>query len=150
MAKCGYSLFSPFVSLGAGTAKTVLSVLAPSSFGLEAKKLRVGLNGVNAAGVPGIVELLAVSTTGTGTAVTPNQIYGRSVPHGMTAIHTATAEPTVVNGVDGFPLTPNGGLVIYDFPLGDCPDVANSNGFAIRATFAAAVSIFAGLWVERI
>ncbi|MEU4511766.1 hypothetical protein AB0G05_19920 [Nonomuraea wenchangensis] len=149
MAKCGYSLFSPWVVLGAGAAKTALSVLAPSSFGLEAKKLRIGLNGT-AAATPGLIELLAISTLGTVTAVTPQQVYGRTVPHGLTAGHTATAEPTVLNVVDSWPLTPNGGLVLYDYPLGDSPDVGASQGFAIRATFPAAVSVFAGLWVERI
>jgi hypothetical protein len=68
----------------------------------------------------------------------------------MTAGHTATVEPTVVSVVDAWPLTPNSGLVIYDYPLGDSPDVANGQGFAVRANFPAAVSVFAGLWVERI
>ncbi|MGW6499342.1 hypothetical protein [Nonomuraea angiospora] len=148
MAKSGYSLFSPWVVLAAGAPKTTLVVLAPSSFGLEAKKLRVGLNGT-ASATPGIVELLSISALGTVTAVTPQQVYGRSIPHGLTAGHTATVDPTVISVVDSWPLTPNGGLVLYDYPLGDCPDVANGQGFAIRATFPAAVSIFAGLWVER-
>ncbi|MBB4915080.1 hypothetical protein [Streptosporangium saharense] len=150
MAKCGYSLFSPPVALTSNITKTALAVIAPASFGLEAKKLRIGLNGVSASGVPGLIELVAISAVGVGTAVTPQQVYGRTIAHGLTAIHTATTEPTSLNVVDSWPLTPNGGLVIYDYPLGDSPDVANSQGFAIRANFPAAVSIYAGLWVERI
>ncbi|MEQ4723784.1 hypothetical protein [Nonomuraea sp. B19D2] len=159
MAKTGYSVITPAgVSLTASTARSVLGVLAPTSFGLELKKIRVGLYGVNASGVPGDIELcnatFATNAPGGGaasTAVTPQQLYGRVIPPGFLAgaAWTAGNEPTVLAPIDSYPLTPNGGLVIYDLPLGDSPDCGPGTGFVLRARYPAAVTIAATFWVER-
>ncbi|WP_433444567.1 hypothetical protein [Nonomuraea sp. CA-141351] len=161
MSKCGYTAATVNsatqvtvpVALTANTAKSVLGVLAPAGFGLELKKIRVGLYG-SAAGTPGDIELcaatFAANAPGTAsTAVTPQQVYGRVIAPGFTAAHTWTAEPTALTIIDTFPLTPNGGLVVYDLPLGDSPDCAPATGFVLRAKFAAAVSLSACMWVER-
>ncbi|MFI6317293.1 hypothetical protein ACIBG8_07230 [Nonomuraea sp. NPDC050556] len=167
MAKAGYTaatvvgqVTTPVV-LSAGVARSVLGVLAPASFGLELKKIRVGLYGVSASGVPGDIELCmatfatfppVAATTADVTAVTPQQVYGKTIAPGFLAsmAWAATKEPTVLTVVDTFPLSPNGGLVLYDLPLGDSPDCVPGTGFVLRAKYAAAVNLSACMWVERI
>ncbi|MFG2076963.1 hypothetical protein [Nonomuraea maritima] len=153
MAKTGYSVVSPAVSLSANTARSVLGVLAPSSFGLEVKKIRVSTLGT-AVAVPGDIQLCAATFAsnlpGTAsTSVTPQQLYGRSIPAAFTAAHTWTSEPTELVVLDAWSLSPNSGTVLYDLPLGDSPDCGPGTGFVLRARFADAVSVAATLWVER-
>ncbi|WP_336214406.1 hypothetical protein [Nonomuraea sp. LPB2021202275-12-8] len=151
MAKCGYTIQAPWTALAAGVGKTLLQVAIPSTFGLELKKIRIGCNGVSAAAVPGVIELITATAAGaSSTSASVQQLYGRTIPHGLTAQHTLTGEPTGIVSVDPWPLTPNGGLVLYDWPLGDSPDFAPSSVLGIRATFPAVVSLMATLWVERI
>ncbi|WP_214317057.1 hypothetical protein [Nonomuraea sediminis] len=156
MAKTGYSVLTPApVALVANTAKSVVGVLAPAACGLDLKKIRVGLYGISASGVPGDIELCAATfaTNAPGaagsTSVTPQQLYGRTIAAGFLAAAAWTAEPTVLTVIDAFPLSPNGGLVHYDIPLGDTPDCGPGTGFVLRAKYAAPVSISAGFWVER-
>ncbi|MEV4749060.1 hypothetical protein AB0K21_22000 [Streptosporangium sp. NPDC049248] len=158
MAKTGYSALMPAsTALIANTAKSILGVLAPSTFGLDLKKLRVGLYGISASGVPGDIEL-CVATFATNapaasmayaTVVTPQQLYGRVIAPGFLAAASWTTEPTVLTVLDSWPLSPNGGTALYDIPLGDTPDCAPGAGFVLRAKFAAGVNISAGLQVER-
>jgi hypothetical protein len=158
MAKTGYSALVPApVSLVANTAKSVLGVLAPAAFGLDLKKIRVGLYGISANGVPGDIELCAATfatsapaaSMAYATVVTPQQLYGRAIAPGFFAAAAWTAEPTVLTVIDTWPLSPNGGLALYDLPLGDTPDCGPGTGFVLRAKYAAPVSISAGFWVER-
>lgn len=152
MAKAGYSAaVGAAVALSAATAKTVLAVLAPAQFGVDLKKLRIGFDGVTASAVPVLVELchLSGATAGTSTAGTVRQVYGRSITAGFTTAYNYTAEPTALTIIDRWTLTPNGGLVVYDFPLGDTPDSEVSAGFALRCNAPAAVNVNAALWFER-
>jgi hypothetical protein len=50
-------------------------------------------------------------------------------------------------GFDG--VTASAVPVLYDFPLGDTPDSAVSQGFAIRVNAPAAVNVRAAMWFER-
>jgi hypothetical protein len=115
----------------------------------------VGFDGVTASAVPVLVELCystaaTNSTPGTNnTTGTVNQIYGRSITNGFTGFYNSTTEPTVLTPVDRWTLTPNGGLVIYDFPADRTPDSAVSNAFVIRCTAPAAVNVNASLVFER-
>jgi hypothetical protein len=156
MAKAGYSVATgAAVALSAATAKTVLFVVAPSTFGADLKKFRVEFDGVTASAVPALVELCSLTaasnvTPGTGnTTATVTQQYGRAVTAGFTAGYACTSEPTVLAAIDSFYLTPNGGVLFYDFPLGDTPDSDVSKGFAIRITAPATVNARASLWLER-
>jgi len=160
MAKAGYSAQTGgAVALVAATAKTVLFVLAPAQFGLDLKKYRLSFDGVTASNVPVFVEINYLtgatnSTPGTGNtslATAPNlqQVYGRSITAGFTGGYGCTSEPTVQTNIDAYLLTPNGGTVIYDFPLGDTPDTAVSNGVCIRLTAPAVVNARASLFFER-
>lgn len=158
MAKAGYSVrTSSAVALSAATAKTALAVLAPSSFGIDLKKFSIGFDGVTASAVPVFWEVCYLtgatnSTAGTGnTSETSNvqQIYGRTITHGVTAFSASTSEPTVLTPVRSNLLTPTGGLLMYDFPLGDTPDSAVSQGFAVRLTAPATVNVRVDMSWER-
>jgi hypothetical protein len=150
MAKAGYSAeVGAAVALSAGVAKTVLSVIAPAQFGVDLIKYRIGFDGVTASAVPVLVELVTWTTDGTGTSGTVVQVYGRSITAGFTTKYNYSAEPTTPTLVDRFSLTPNGGTIVYDFPLGTSPDTAVSNLIGIRCTAPAAVNVNATMWFER-
>lgn len=150
MSKAGYSAeVGAAVALAAATAKTVLSVIAPAQFGVDLLKYRIGLDGVTASAIPVVVELVTWTTDGTGTGGTVNQVYGRSITAGFTTKYNYTVEPTTATLIDRFTLTPNGGLVIYDFPAGTTPDTAVSNLIGIRCTAPAVVNVNATMWFER-
>jgi len=157
MAKAGYSLttLAP-VALASATAKSVLTIIAPAQFGIDLTKIRLGFDGVTASAVPVLVELcdntLATnSTVGTNntTAGTPLQNYGRAITAGFTGFYNSTTEPTTLTAFDRWTLTPNGGLVIYDWPLGSTHDTPVSAGITIRCTAPAAVNVNCTAWFER-
>lgn len=155
MAKAGYSVAtSAAVALSAATAKSVLGVSAPAQFGVDLKKFRVGFDGVTASAVPVLVELcystFATNAPGTNsTSRTVQQAYGRTITAGFTGASNWTTEPTVLTVLDEWLLTPAGGLVVYDFPLGDTPDSAVSQGFVLRCNAPATVNVRAAFWFER-
>lgn len=158
MAKSGYAVTTGgAVSLSAATAKTILGVRSNAAFGLDLKKFRVSFDGVTAAAVPALVELCYCTWATQGTMGTNNttltsavaQLYGRALTHGVTAGKAWTTEPTVLQPIDEWLLTPNGGLVILDIPLGDTPDCGLSEGFALRVNAPAAVNVRGALWWER-
>lgn len=155
MAKTGYSASTgTTVPLVAATVKSVIGVSGPATFGVDLKKYRIGFDGVTASAVPVYVELcyatFATNAPGTAsTSLTVQQGYGRTITAGFTAARNWSAEPTVLTVLDNFTLTPNGGLLIYDIPLGDTPDSAVSQGFVLRMTAPAAVNVQAAMWFER-
>lgn len=150
MAKAGYTaeVGAP-VALVAATAKTILSVIAPAQFGVDLIKYRVSFDGVTASAIPVLVELVTWTTDGTGTSGTMVQVYGRSITAGFTTKYNYSVEPTTPTLVERYSITPNGGAVLYDFPLGTSPDTAVSNLIGIRCTAPAAVNANATMWVER-
>ncbi len=158
MAKAGYTIQSgAAVALVATVAKTALFVVSGAQFGLDLKKFRIGFDGVTASAIPVFWEVnystaATNSTAGTGnTTATINQVYGRAIAStGISAGYACTAEPTVQTGIDADLLTPNGGLLVYDFPLGDVPDCAVSQGYCIRLTAPAAVNVRVSMSLERL
>lgn len=159
MAKAGYKVStSSAVALSAATAKTALMMLTPSSFGGDLKKFRISFDGVTASAVPVLWEIVrstnaSNSTPGTNnTTETANivQVYGRSITTGFTAFSASTTEPTVLTVLDSDLLTPCGGLLMYDFPLGDTFECDVSAGIGIRLTAPATVNARCSLIVERI
>lgn len=158
MAKSGYAITTGgAVALSAATAKSVLGVKSgatTANHGVDLRKFRVGFDGVSASAVPVLVEVclctFGANPPGTAsTSVTPTQAYGRLASTGFTAAKTWTTEPTTITVVEEFLLTPNGGLVMYDWPLGDSPDSALGEGFVIRCTAPATVNVRAAAWFER-
>lgn len=156
MAKAGYTLpIGAATALVAATAKSVLTVLAPASFGIDLTKIRLGFDGVTASAIPVLVEmcdntLATNSTPGTNnTTGTVTQVYGRTITAGFTGFYNSTTEPTVLTRYDSWTLTPNGGLVIYDWPLGSTHDTPVSAGISLRLTAPAAVNANGAFWFER-
>lgn len=159
MAKAGYIIRSGSCALTASTAKTVLMTVIPAQFGLDLKKIRIEFDGVTAANAPVLIELVTStnatnSTPGTGNTSsgqvgTVAQIYGRSITNGFTGFANCTSEPTVLTAVDEFLLTPNGGVLFYDWPLGDTPDFPVSSGVGIRCTAPNNVNVRASMIFER-
>lgn len=156
MAKAGYTLQTgAAVALAAATAKTVLCVIAPAQFGIDLKKVKIGFDGVSASAVPVLCELMTStlatnSTPGTNnTTGTVVQAYGRTITAGFTGFYNSTTEPTVLTAFDQWLLTPNGGLLFYDWPLGDTPDTAVSSGIVLRCTAPAVVNVRASFQFER-
>lgn len=143
------------VALVAATAKTVLCVLSPAQFGIDLISYEIGFDGVTASAVPVLVELCTStaatnSTPGTNnTTGTVNQTSGRSITAGFTGFYNSTTEPTVLTPIDSFTLTPNGGLIVRDFPSDRTPDAAVSAGIAIRLTAAAPVNARATMYFGR-
>lgn len=144
---------APFTSLT--TLQTLIGVKGASDFGLMLKKFRVGFTGV-AANASGILRIFSCTfaTNAPGTAsttMTPVQVSGRTLASGCTGAFQWTTEPTVKTYVDAVPLTPNGGTIMYDWPLGDEPDTpALSSGFGLELTITPAVGVYATLWFSRI
>lgn len=125
----------------AGTLKTILGVSLNGNsgmFGMELKEFWIDFDGVDAANKP--VKILIVRCTfatnppGTNsTAVTVVQSRGRHASSGFAAGKSWTAEPTAITAEEDFSLDPNKGIFRYAWPLGEEPDSALGEGFAIRA-----------------
>jgi hypothetical protein len=148
--KAGYSAeVGAAVALVAATAKTILSVIAPATFGVDLRGIRVSFDGVTASAVPVVVELVTFTTDGTGSAGTVAQSSGRTITAGFTTKYNYSVEPTTATLIDRYTLTPNGGTLIYDYPADRTPDCAVSNLFAIRCTAPAAVNVNAAMLFER-
>lgn len=158
MAKSGYSITTEgAVALSSGVAKTILGVKSgatTANHGVDWLKYRVGFDGVTASAVPVLVELctatFATNAPGTNsTSVTIVTDYGRHASTGFSAAKTWTTEPTTLVALDSFLLTPNGGTILYDWPLGTSPDSPLGEGFAIRCTAPAGVNVRAAMVFER-
>lgn len=148
--KAGYSAeVGAAVALAAATAKTVVSVIAPASFGADLIGYRVSFDGITASAVPVVIEVVSYTTDGTGTAGTVNQVYGRSIVAGFTSKYNYSVEPTTPTTLDRYTFTPNGGSFIYDIPKDRTPDCAVSNLIGLRLTAPAIVNVNATLFFER-
>jgi hypothetical protein len=142
------------VALSAATAKCVVGVKAHANSGLLLVGLRVAFDGVTASAIPVLAEVgyctWATNSPGTNsTSTTPRQKNGRVLTAGFTSAKTWTAEPTTITVLDEWLLTPNGGLVYADLPLGTELDSALAEGFVLRLTAPATVNARASMAVSR-
>jgi hypothetical protein len=99
-----------------------------------------------------LVELCSSTQAGagtTGTTPTVNQGYGRAITAGFTAGAGYSVEPTVLTTLDAWTLSPNGGLVIRDWPLGEGFDQDVSKSLAVRLTAPAVVNARVTMKFER-
>lgn len=128
------------VAMVAATAKTVVGVLAGASDTINVDEFGVSFDGVTSSAVPAVVELLEISTLGTSTSLTPNQIYGPSQAALSTAAYNFSAEPTVVAVKASWYVPVFNGLLVMQYPLGKEPQVAVSKGFGLRVTAPAVVN----------
>lgn len=149
MAKAGYSAVTgAAVALSAAATRSVLGIKSGAAFGLDLTKVRYGFDGVTATHAPILVELCyatwATNAPGTNsTSLTPLQMYGRAVAHGVTAARAWTAgnEPTVLTVLEEEYLPAAGGQLWYDMPLGTSPDCAVDHGFVLRMTTGSGVTV---------
>ena len=117
-------------SLSAATKKTVVGVKAHANSGLLLLGFWIGFADVTASEVPALIEVeyctWATNSPGTNsTSGTARQQSGRVLTAGFTCGYSWTAQPTALTlAAPTFTLTPNGGTVLYDFPLGTEPDSA--------------------------
>lgn len=142
------------VALSAATAKTVIGAKAHANSGLLLLEYWVSFDGVTASAIPVFVEVVyctfGANPPGTNsTSVTPAQRSGRVLTAGFTAGKTWTTEPTTITVLRTHDLTPNGGVVGFNYPLGTEPDTALGEGFAIRLTAPAAVNCVVSMAVAR-
>jgi hypothetical protein len=154
MAKAGYTVTTEgAVALAAaGTAKTILAIIAPAQFGIDLKKVYFSFDGVTASEKPILVEIVRFTTDGTGTAVTVAQAYGPTITAGFTAKKNYGTEPTTPTVLAALEFDPNKGSVIYDWPLAETYDTAVSQVMGVRMTIptgGAAVNARVTLGFER-
>lgn len=141
------------IALSAATAKTIWYVNTGANRNFSITEIAVGFDGVTASAVPGLVELVygtkaTNSTPGTGsTTFTPVQGRGWAVQTAAAAAaNNCTSEPTVLVVHRTWLLTPNGGLLVVQFPLGREPvghNIASTSGLQIglRVNAPAAVNV---------
>lgn len=143
---------SSAVALTASTAKTVIYINAGSNVDACLAEFCVGFDGVTASAVPALIELVygtkaSNSTPGTGsTSFTPLQSRGWPVKTAAAAAaNVCTSEPTVLTSHRQWLMTPNGGLLVVQFPLGKeltAHNIASTSGLqiGIRVTATATVN----------
>jgi len=149
-------------SLATPAVQTILAFASSATdHGLQLKKYRIGFNGVTASNTPVLCRIYSCTfaSNGIGSAgssQTIKQVAGRAIAAtNMTAGSNwpASTEPTVKTYIgEEFSLTPNGGTILYDFPLGDEPDTFNSGGmgFGFEITPAQVVGFSAAMFFTRI
>lgn len=102
------------------TAKTLLNYISGANDAGLMTQFGFGFDGVTASAVPVLADF-CFSTQGTagtpGTSPTPTLLRGKGAA-GSTAGVDYSAEPTTLTSYDHMIVTPNGGTVIVQFPLG--------------------------------
>lgn len=139
------------VALAAATAKSVLSVLAGASFGLELTGLDFGSLGVTATDVPMQIDICKwTGAAGTETgAATIVQSGGMVIDAGFTAFYGYTVEPGGLTVARRIVLTPNSATLVIPIADGEF-QAGPTDGFVIRCTATANVNVVPGLQVKRI
>lgn len=143
---------SAAIALVAATAKTGMYLLAGTNNQPALIEWAIGFDGVTASAIPAVVELCygtaaSNSTPGTGsTTFTPLQNRGwPAQATSATAANACTSEPTVLVSHKQFLVTPNGGLLIVQSPLGrehtgNITAAATGKMLALRMTAPAVVN----------
>lgn len=153
----GYStvLVSPFAATAG--AKTVLMAIAPANSGLVIVEFGISFDGVTASAVPALVDIVSSTQAGTGTSgetPTITQVRGR-VTGGEppTGGSKYSAEPTVLVRHKAWYVSPNGGILVIQFPLGREPETDDSGGaikaYGIRVNVSANVNVMAYMETEH-
>jgi hypothetical protein len=153
-ASSGATFWNSLASPALQTAITAQS--SATDHGIQVKKYRIGFNGVTASNTPVLIRVYTstLATAGASSAGTVQQVLGRVIANGaLSSNFNYTSENTVKTYTgEEWSLTPNGGTVIYDYPLGDELDYYNSGAMAIglEITPAQQVGVAASVWFTRI
>ena len=142
-------------ALSAGVAKTLVNLIGAANKAPTVCELGISFDGVTASAVPANCELgySTQATAGTpGSSPTPTVLRGKGVAD-CTAAVEYSAEPTVLTPFKHWLVTPNGGLLVVQFPLGREPvgDVSGGTNKAVflRANAPAAVNVRAYMEFEE-
>lgn len=139
------------VALAAATKEGVIGVRSGSAFGLILVEFGASFDGITPTAEPCVISLdeWDGSTAGTSTAVTPVQIRGQDITHGLTCGKDFTGtQPTVLTTIKEFLVHPQTGIVLQ-FPLGREPEALESQGWLIAVTAPAVVNARGYQEVER-
>lgn len=107
-------------ALVAATAKTLVNIIAGANQVPVITEMSIGFDGVTASAVPVLVDVgySTQATAGTaGSSPTPTLIRGKGAA-GSTAGVDYSAEPTALTAFKHWLVTPNGGLLVIQSPLG--------------------------------
>jgi hypothetical protein len=118
------------LALVGGAAKTLVNIISGATVSPVITEMSAGFDGVTASAVPVLVELGYSTQAGAGTpgtSPTPTQIRGRGTAV-CTAGESYSAEPTALTAFKQWLVTPNGGLLVIQFPLGREPQPDLSGG----------------------
>lgn len=143
-------------TLVAATAKTAIMAIAHANSGLLLVSFDISFDGVAAAGVPALVEIVNSTQAGAGTSATAptiaqtrGRVTGGAPP---TAGGNYSAEPTVLVALKRMYIPVFNGIYSYQFPLGREFETDDSGGaikaIGIRVTAPANVNCLASLEVE--
>ena len=113
------------IALTAATAKTLMYINSAAANQPSWVEFSVSFDGVTASAIPAVVEVVygtkaTNSTPGTAsTSFTPVQVRGwPTQASAQTAANACTSEPTVLVSIKQWLVSPNGGLLLVQFPLG--------------------------------
>lgn len=146
-----YKIVADGVALVAATAKTVVMVVAPATRRAKLKGVSLGFRGVTSTDVPVKVEIVrsTQATAGTSSPQTPIAVDSADPAALCSGAKAFTAEPTVLTAIEEFSVTPTGGTVILQIPLGDEPNCPVSNGLGVRLTAPQAQTVDITLHFEE-
>lgn len=133
------------VALTAATAKSVVGVLGAASDTISVMRVRVSFASATSTDAPAIVEVGVITALGTMSSFTPTQWSGSSLSSSATAGYNATVEPTYNRIMDSFEMPVFNGSYVEWVPLGLEPQVAASQGFALRVTSPSAATCLASI-----
>lgn len=146
-------------ALTAATAKTVLLIVMASSNQASIAEIGVTFDGVTASNVPALVELISGTAGGAGTPRTTlaagKQIRGWPAQTSQTTCgDTYSAEPTTELVNKKWFVTPNGGLLVIQNPLGREPtgvvtSATDAKTWGLRVTAPNAVNCHAYIEFEE-
>jgi hypothetical protein len=147
----GLNLYFPSgeVTLGAGVAKTPITVIAAANHRVKIKGIEVFFKGVSPTDTPVKISFYRFSSDGTGSTGT---LYLQDENAGETIQTTGkisyTAEPTLGNIFKIWEIHPQTGLVVY-FPPGEEIIIKGGNKMGIQCTAAQGQTVSINLYLEE-
>jgi hypothetical protein len=125
------------VALAAATAKTILQLATPATRRAWLKEASISFKSITQTDVPVLVQLRRQSTAGTATAIVSANVAPDVEGHPAalcSASENATVEPTTGVIVKEWYITPIGGVLVYQLPLGDEIEMAISSFLGMVVT----------------
>lgn len=132
------ALLNGGTAASAGTAKTMLNVIAAANRAVKVTEIGVGFIGASGAAKPVRVELMTSTQATNGTSGTSVTIAatdpGDASTVQATAYHSYSSEPTALTAIRQWRVHPQAGLVVQ-FPLGREPRTDVGKAIALRILF---------------